>query len=319
MVAHGDVWIVKQLGVGILLFISVLTVLRVVTSLLVTGVLIGNLHAFELKPHKDRLFKYRKPLELGDGGDFLRVPYDVLRDINKRDEMPVRKVKGFYVSSKPKRHEQDLVLPANGRQITHFAVGQLAGNASMTVIFLHGRDGSRHLGFDDDRFGGNFNRVKNLMYRNNGIYISTDFSDFEEDGKRDVAALIAHYRQLTSGSMVIACGSMGTFLCWRLAKDPAASAMIDGYVIMGGFSDPDYLSDGTVRAPKTKAPIYFAHGSIDSVYSWKDTYRFYQALREAYPGYPARFTLFDTGKHGTPVRMIDWRAALNWIASFKQP
>ena len=305
-------------GARSFLYISRLFIIAMIGFLLVWSIPASISHAIELKPYKDRIFKYRKPIEVLDGGDFLRLPYDVLRDINKRDELPVRKVRGFYVSSKPKRHEQDLVLSANGRQITHFAVGQLAGNASMTVIFLHGRDGSRHLGFDDDRFGGNFNRVKNLMFRNNGIYISTDFADFEETGKQDVAALVERYRSLTKGPVVVACGSMGTFLCWRLAKDPKASAMIDGYVIMGGFSDPEYLTDGKVRVPKSKAPIYFAHGSIDSVYSWKDTYRFYQALRKAHPGYPVRFALFDTGKHGTPVRMIDWRVALNWIASLRQ-
>ena len=42
---------------------------------------------------------------------------------------------------------------------------------------------------------------------------------------------------------------------------------------------------------------------------------FYRKLREARPGYPARFLLFDTGKHGSPIRMIDWRDTLNWIAS----
>lgn len=271
--------------------------------------------AFELKPHKDRIFRYRTPIESRDNGDFLRLPYDVLKDVNGRDEQPVRKVKGYYVSSKPKRHERDLAISANGRQITHFAVGALGGSASMTVIFLHGRDGSRHLGFSDEKFGGNFNRVKNLMYRNNGIYISTDFADFKEKGTQDVAALVAHYRPLTRGKLVIACGSMGSFLCWRLMKHPSAKSMIDGYVLMGGFPDPEFLTAGKLNIPYGNKPVYFAHGSIDSVYSWKDTLQYYEALRSKVPGYPVRYALFDTGKHGTPVRMLDWRVALNWIAS----
>lgn len=262
-----------------------------------------------LKPYKERDFRYRKPIESQDGGMFLRLPYDPLRDINKRDEVPVRKVKSYYVSSKPKRHQKDLSLNANGRNITYFAVGQLKGNAAMTVIFLHGRDGSRHLGFDDDRFGGNFNRVKNLMFRNKGIYLSADFADFKNDGKNDIKALIQKYRPLTKGPLVIACGSMGTHLCWRLAKDPAAAAMIDGLIIMGGFPDQEYL-----EMKKHKIiPIVMAHGSIDYVYNWKTTYNMYKNL--ALSGYPARYLLFDGGKHGTPVRMTDWRNSLNWIAA----
>lgn len=270
--------------------------------------------AFEIAPYKERLFKYRKPIEIQDNGDFLRLPYDPLRDINKRDELPVRKVHGKYVSSKPTRKQIDTSITQDGRTVTHFAVGALDGNATMTVIFLHGRDGSRHLGFSDEKFGGNFNRVKNLMYRNGGIYLSSDFSDFKDEGLRDIRALTKYYRERTRGKLVVACGSMGSFLCWRLAKDKTASAMIDAYVIMGGFPDPSFLASGKPSAPAGNPAIYFAHGSIDSVYKWTDVHRYYKALRATRPGYPVKMALFDGGKHGTPVRMIDWRVALNWIA-----
>lgn len=270
--------------------------------------------ALELKPYKERLFKNRKPIEVKDNGDFLRLPYDPKRDINKRDKYPVRQVKGHYMSSKPKRFEVDTAISANGRQITHLAVGALQGNSAMTVIFLHGRDGSRHVGFSDETFGGNFNRVKNLMFRNGGLYISTDFTDFKEDGRKDIEALIAHYRPKTKGKLVIACGSMGSFLCWRLMNNQTSNSMIDGYVIMGGFPDPAYLSSGNLSVPKGRKPIYFAHGGIDAVYDWQNAYRYYSSLRQKSPGYPVRMALYDNGKHGTPVRMIDWRVALNWIA-----
>ncbi|MEO0328834.1 MAG: alpha/beta hydrolase [Pseudomonadota bacterium] len=277
----------------------------------------SELNAFELKPFKERLFKYRKPIAIEDNGDFLILPYNPKLDINKRDELPVRKVKGKYVSSRPTRKQIDTSITVDNRTITHFAVGALGGNASMTVIFLHGRDGSRHLGFSDEKFGGNFNRVKNLMYRNNGIYISSDFTDFKDEGRKEITALISHYRPKTNGKLVIACGSMGSFLCWRLMKNSKSSGMIDGYVIMGGFPDPDYLNSGNLKIPAGKPPIYFAHGGIDYVYKWEDAHRYYKALRQKSPGYPVRLAVFDGGKHGTPVRMIDWRIALNWIG--KQP
>ena len=159
-----------------------------------------------------------------------------------------------------------------------------------------------------------FNRIKNLMFRNGGIYISSDFTDFEAEGRKDIAALISHYRPRTSGKLVIACGSMGSFLCWRLIKNKEANSMIDGMVIMGGFPDPDFLSSGKLSVPARKQPIYFAHGGIDYVYDWKNVHRFYKALRSEVPGYPVKLAVFDGGKHGTPVRMMDWRVALNWIA-----
>ena len=270
--------------------------------------------AFEIKPYKERLFKYRKPLAIEDNGDFLRLPYDPLRDINKRDVQPVRRVHGKYLSSAVKKHQVDTSITQNGRTVTHFAVGALGGTSNMTVIFLHGKDGTRHLGFRDEIFGGNFNRLKNLMYKNQGIYISSDFTDYKEDGRKDIEALAAYYRPKTNGKLVVACGSMGSFLCWRLMKKPASAKLIDAYVIMGGFPDPQFLENGNFVMPAGKPPIYFAHGSIDHVYDWKDAYRYYKKLKAADPVYPAKMALFDGGKHGTPIRMIDWRVALNWIA-----
>ena len=35
-----------------------------------------------------------------------------------------------------------------------------------------------------------------------------------------------------------------------------------------------------------------------------------QALR---PDYPLKLVVFDGGAHGTPMRMTDWRAVLNWM------
>ena len=265
---------------------------------------------FQLKPHKDKLFKYRKLIESHDNGDFVRAPYDPLKDINERDEIPVRKVKTYYTSSRPIRKQKDLSFTANGHAITYFAVGALKGNSKITVIFLHGRDGSRHLGFSDEKFGGNFNRVKSLMFNNGGIYISTDFRDFEEPGRKDVAALVAKYRSLTKGPLILACGSMGSHLCWRMANNKNSAGMIDGMVIMGGFPNRDFLAKRGKKGHK-KIPVYIAHGGIDYVYSWEDQKAFYSNLRKRKQ--PVKYVVFDGGKHGTPVRMIDWRLALNWI------
>ncbi|MCP4072405.1 MAG: hypothetical protein GY742_11790 [Hyphomicrobiales bacterium] len=267
--------------------------------------------SFQLKPHKDKLFKYRTAIKIEDKGGFIRAPYDPLRDINGRDEVPVRKVKTYYTSSRPVRHQQDLSLSANGRTVTYFAVGALNGFSNMTVIFIHGRDGSRHLGFSDEKFGGNFNRVKSLMFNNGGIYISSDITDFKEKGRQDIEALIRKYRPATKGPLVVACGSMGSHICWRLADKRTSARLIDGLVIMGGFPDGKFLERHQSKSAR-KIPVYIAHGGIDYVYSWKDQKKFYRGLRKV--GQPVRYVVFDGGKHGTPVRMIDWRVALNWIA-----
>ena len=40
---------------------------------------------------------------------------------------------------------------------------------------------------------------------------------------------------------------------------------------------------------------------------------FFKQIKTRAPNYPIKFTLFDTGTHGTPIRMTDWRLVLNWM------
>ena len=106
--------------------------------------------------------------------------------------MPERRVKRAYVSLGVRSEQQDLKLKTSAGEIRHYAVGTTEG-ASIITIYLHGQGGSRKQGVDDFTFGGNFNRIKNLMADNGGLYLSPDFSDFGDEGAAEVAALIAHY------------------------------------------------------------------------------------------------------------------------------
>ena len=88
------------------------------------------------------------------------------------------------------------------------------------TIYLHGKGGSRKQGVDDFTFGGNFNRIKNLMADNGGLYLSPDFSDFDDQGAAEVAALIEHYAAASpNAKLFVACGSMGGYICWKLAAN----------------------------------------------------------------------------------------------------
>ena len=54
-------------------------------------------------------------------------------------------------------------------------------------------------------------------------------------------------------------------------------------------------------------------GTLDTVYDWEEQANLFKPIKSKAPNYPIRFTLFDTGTHGTPIRMTDWRLVLNWI------
>ena len=62
-------------------------------------------------------------------------------------------------------------------------------------------------------------------------------------------------------------------------------------------------------------PMVFTHGSLDTVYAWQDQKAVFDSVRRANPDYPARFILFDTGSHGTPIRMTDWKQTLEFLLS----
>lgn len=266
--------------------------------------------ALELKPFKDALFAYPQILASEDNGDFITVDYQEMRDINGRDSVPEREVKGDYVSLGVRWKQDFEEIEAGGRAIEIFRAGRLK-NAAFAVIFIHGRGGDRKLGANDKRFGGNFNRLKNLAVDNGGVYLAPSVRSFDADGAGEIAGLIAAVRaQAPKAKIVLSCASMGSFICWSIARDAGTVAQLSGMMVMGGVTDPDFKASAAHQA---KLPLFFSHGSRDSVYKSEQQVAAYKALKSE--GYPTRFVLFQTGSHGTPVRMTDWRDSLNWIFS----
>ncbi len=265
-----------------------------------------------LKPYKDDLFAYPAILARDDGGAYTVVDYDEMRDINQRDEIPERRVRGKYVSTGVRKVQQDLALRTGTGDIRHVAVGQREG-AKFITLYLHGQGGSRKQGVDDFSFGGNFNRIKNLMAENGGLYVSPDFTDFGDKGASQIAALIVHYSQQSPVAKIfVACGSMGGALCWKLAGDKSVAPRLTGLLLLGSHWDDAFFTSPAFR---NKVPVFFGHGSRDTVFPIEKQEAFFRSIRDKSAGYPARFVRFENGTHGTPIRMTDWRATLDWMLS----
>lgn len=192
----------------------------------------------------------------------------------------------------------------------HIAVGT-SRRASVIVVYLHGQGGSRKQGADDFSFGGNFNRIKNLVHAAGGLYLSPDFSGFDEQGAAEVAALLSIYmRASPSARVILACGSMGGVLCWGLARDPEMAGRLGGLILLGSMWDDNFFDSAAL---KRGVPVFFGHGSRDSVFPIEAVEAFYRKVRDVSPGYPIRLVRFETGSHGTPIRMTDWRETINWM------
>ena len=286
--------------------------LSLILALLFVLPLASQANAQTLKPFKDELFAYPSIISSEAGGAYLVVDYSEARDINKRDQVPERRVRSAYVSTGVRKVQKDLALKTDAGTIKHFAVGKTEG-AGIITIYLHGQGGSRKQGVDDFTFGGNFNRIKNLMAANGGLYLSPDFSDFGDKGAAEIAALVSHYAEKSPEAKIfVACGSMGGMLCWQLASNRAVAAGLSGLLLLGSLWDDGFFASA---AFKGKVPLFFGQGSRDPVFPIERQEAFYRSIVAKSPGYPARFVRFETGTHGTPIRMTDWRETLNWMLS----
>jgi len=286
--------------------------MRIILAALFSIFLASNSAHAQLKPFKDELFAYPATLSESDAGAYRVVDYRELRDINERDEIPERRVERRYVDISIRRQQQDLVARTAAGSIAHVAVGQTEA-AKFITVYIHGQGGSRKQGVDDFTFGGNFNRIKNLMARNGGLYLSPDFSDFGAGGANEVEALLSLYAARSPDAPVfIACGSMGGAICWQLAAHAKVAARLGGLILLGSHWDDKFKASA---AYKRKVPVFIGHGSGDTVFPVARMEEFYRSLRGS--GYPVRFVRFETGSHGTPIRMSDWRETLNWMLSIR--
>jgi hypothetical protein len=285
--------------------------LRIAYATVALMALCATAHAadYRLAPWKDDLFKYPAILDSQDGGARITVDYSKQRDLYGRDVVVEKQAKPDYVE------------PVGAKTYSYksgfstqkmMGAGKVEGGARAIVIYVHGMGGSRLQGVDEGMFGGNFNRIMNLMARNGGAYLSPDYSPFGGAGQiRDL--MLDQAQRSPDAAIFIACGSWGGNICWDLARDPKATPLISGLLLLGSTHDDRFLGTPAVKGGGPRFPIYLGHGTEDPIYRWQDELAFYRKVRAAAPDYPIRLALFKTGVHGTPIRMTDWRLVLNWM------
>jgi hypothetical protein len=281
---------------------------RLFSALALSAVVSIPAAAQSLAPYKDAEFGWPGVLSGSWEEGYAVVDYNEMRDINGRDEVPEKKAGRAYVSLAVRDQQADLTIPTIVGPVKAIAAGTSSG-ARFVVIYVHGQGGSRKQGVDDYSFGGNFNRVKNLAARNGGLYLSAGFSDFGARGIAEVTALIGRARvgAVPDAPVIVACASQGGAICNGLALSPVGGTLA-GLLFLGASPDGRLK---TSDAYANRVPIYIGHGGNDSVFPVAKVESFFRQLSAG--GYPARMVRFETGGHGTPIRMTDWRQVLNWM------
>src|SRR4029079_7253089 len=165
-------------------------------------------------------------------------------------------------------------------------------------------------GVDDGTFGGNFNRLKNLVVKAGGIYLSPGFRDQSSAGLAEAKLVINEFAKVSPNAPVfVACAPNGGRICLKLLEDAGIAARLGGVFLLGSTYSTDFASSSAAKA--RHIPIFMGHGGSDEVIFWRSPDSFFRSLRARVPDYPVRFVTFKNGKHGTPMRMIDWRLELN--------
>lgn len=266
----------------------------------------------DIQPFKDDLFGTPRSLSRSCGGAFRRVEYDELRDVNGRDKPGLAgqtALDNRVDTTLTQPQTTSLEIPyGNQSTLSTYQTGN-PRNAEFAVIFIHGGGGDRELGNSDVSFGGNFNRLKNLAVRNNGVYYSPTVTH-DAAGADGVAALMQRIRQNSPrAKIVLACASAGGSICRQLADRRETANQLGGIVMVGTAEN---LSSNNTPAHERRVPIVYAHGARDKILSAGVIESNARSLAEG-SGYPVQYTNYNNGGHGTPIRMIDWRQTLNWV------
>jgi len=290
----------------------------VAAAILFPGAPASATEPYRLAPFKDELFAYPKILDEAYGGDYLEVEYSRPRDLYARDVKRGIEVDPKYVDLATDAVQHDLAVPAGGRTVRTYAVGRTEG-AKAIVVFLHGSKAGRATGVDDWIHGGNFNRIKNLMMRNDGLYLSPSFSDFGAKGAADVKGLVLHFAGRSPEAPVfLACGSLGARICWRLLRDPEVAARLGGLILFDPVMGKDDLAVAAGLDPPQRVPILITGSREDILVGWRRQRDLFRAMKRTVPDYPLRYVLFSAGTHGLSLRMTDWRETLNWMLAVRE-
>ncbi len=269
---------------------------------------------YRLAPFKDDLFKYPKVLSTGFNGALTVVEFLQSRDLDGRDEIPEKKAKAKYVSLDVDAKQHDLQLSEGGVKVSFVAVGDMSRPAKAAFIFVHGDQGNRFQGVDDWTFGGNFNRLKNLLVRNDGLYLSPGVDDAKTTGLNQVRLVAKEVIKNSPSALIfVACASSAGRICWNLFKDATVSPHLGGILLLGATTGFSFVNRSPAAGDPRPIPIYIGHGNKDKIISWKVHDQLFRTVEAIRPDYPIKFVVFDGGAHGTPMRMTDWRLVLNWM------
>lgn len=260
---------------------------------------------------KDDLFSYRNILYSKYNKEYNLIEYSEEIDIEDRDEIDVDKVYEKYINRNIFEYREEKSFYIYNKELKYWEIKKdniKNKEIEYIIFYFHWMWWNRHQWINDETFWWNFNRIQNLMIKNNWIYISNDFSDFYDRWSEEMLFLIKEKKKQYPNSKIILswASSWGTLL-WNIIKKD--SSLINGIILM--WSVVDKHIENIIKY--NKIPIYISHWTKDSQirYEWKED--FYKYIKSIDNNYPILIDIFQDWVHWTPIRMTDWKRAINFI------
>jgi len=266
---------------------------------------------FNLKPYKNDLFKYQwGVLKSEFNGDIKLIDYSVFRDIEERDVVDVVKVYEKYTEKIPQNFKILKKYKSDNWEKKYWEIKNanlLDDEIKIITIYFYWYNWNIDQWVNNETFWGNFNRIQNLMIKNNWIYISTEFTNFSNQWVKDISVLLNDLKlKYKNADILLSAGSSGWTLIWNILKQESLKSIIKWVILIGSVVDNNYLVNENI-------PIYIWHWTKDKNLPYTGKYTFYNEIKNQKQNYPIKIEFFDWWLHWTPLRMIDWYLTINWI------
>ncbi len=261
---------------------------------------------------RDDLFtnRMRPVLQAEDKGAKVIFDWNYQESVLDRDAVEGTVAKSERIDSTVTNARKEVLIRVGNSDIDASQVGEIE-NAKFAVIFIHGGGGAtKTVGSSDVNFGGNFNHIQSLALHNGGVYLSPTVNLTAQGDLRIPELIEDILERAPTAKIILSCGSAGSYVCWQVATS-SIGPRLSGLILLGGSSfDPNFLKSAAARA---RVPVLFSHGTRDPLVPLSYADQYYQAVRSIARNYPVRFEAYNGGKHGTPIRLVDWKTTLEWM------
>lgn len=270
---------------------------------------------FKLKWFKDDLFSYKWVLEEKLDWNWRLIQFSMKEDVEDRDEIDVDKVFEHYIDRKTEEYREIKWLYWV-EWFSYYEVtdrNQKDEDKKLVVLYFHWKWWNKTWWINDETFWWNFNRIQNLMIENSWVYITTD-TELWVKSENNHWKLLKHLKtKYKNAKIILIWWSNWWIMLWKLLNNKEYNKFIDWIILSWTILDENKSWYSTDFLIKNRIPVYIAHWNKDHIQFWEKEIFLKSFLSQWWLW---KVVIFNWWIHGTPIRMIDYKEAINWMIEY---